>query len=119
MSLQGKLARAPIYKSLSLFMIKSLQTKLGRGPLCPRIRCRVAGGGGHKRQGRGIPWTSKLMTKCKQMEAHVDMSLVSVKYGPHDSFVVVKGCPGWKLVLSTMWSIINSYLSETWKWFSY
>ena len=71
------------------------------------------------RQGRGIPWTSKIMTKCKQMEAHVDMSLVSVKYGPHDSFVVVKGCPGWKLVLSTMWSIINSYLSETWKWFSY
>ena len=36
MSLQGKLARAPIYKSLSLFMIKSLQTKLGRGPLCCR-----------------------------------------------------------------------------------
>ncbi len=36
MSLQGKLARAPIYKSLSLFMIKSLQTKLGRGPLWAR-----------------------------------------------------------------------------------
>ena len=60
---------------------------------------------GHMRQGRGIPWTSKIMTKCKQMEAHVDLSLMSVKYGPHDSIVVVRGCLKFKLVLSPICSI--------------
>ena len=70
-------------------------------------------------QGRAIPLTIRLMTKCKQMEAHVDLSSMSVKYGPHDSIVVVRGCLEFKLVLSPMWSIINSYLIKTWKWFSY
>ena len=58
------------------------------------------------RQGRVIPLTIlRLMTKCKQMEAHVDLSSMSVKYGPHDSIVVVRGCLKFKLVLSPICSI--------------
>ena len=45
-------------------------------------------------QGRDIPLTILLMIKCKQMEAHVGLSLVSVQYGPGNRIVVVKGCLG-------------------------